>query len=819
MQTQVHRQSNDNANRSAKRQNTADAQGNIGNQAMLHMIDAIQGGEAGEQSSGKAGNAGINLDEAMRRRMDRMYQHQNSPYSGRSLKVSQSVADSIRDGYGIDTKQIDLRESPDVAGMGAKAVTQGNSIRFAPGMFDTETSGGLELLGHELSHVREQATGGLSGYEPGKLHIDSASETAGDISGKSFASGGLSGASPVSVGAMSANAAPIQAKYDEEYLKIYANIKSALMNRHRKKSDYSGVHGGGKLNVPGKKKHGYGWEFDDDKDNDDLKSISALNPDIKKMNQDFGKENLWTKMKYLWDITDIQNQQTHQLTHADRTNYSNRKKARWGKMSLNQKLQDMLLGRKFNDKDEQKNVDPLSEPDPLNPDQVDPVGMEKPEEKKIGGDQKRINELRGEEFVSTYGGNKQSDEDLMENVAKINLSGDSTGAEKKVSWEGAYIPLPMIPESMTDGPKADTNTGSFLQNAMGMGKNALGEMKASGKVLGQALKPGNWGLLAKRAGKGIMKGAGDALEFGRHAARSVAGLPQFLLKEHQLKQYANEQEAQKKDEIARQDARKYHMYNPRMKTDMGVARAKTLNRLQEGETIAPAKGFTTGRMASLRKMQGRELETFSGVARGDVQNQDDNKKKLYLKEWAQYKTRRDNVSKEQFKNRFGSGMSMEGIDELAAPQFLENLPKEEKENFVAGYKSKDPNKRQKHLDWMFGDMSEQVTGFTEDMGNEDFLLNHYGDMRNLISQLGSVDTLMGENKDYKMNSEQMKTFESSKGSVGILEKMLRNLERKYGIDAKGNDLKEGASHNDEDDATLRQQFVESLEGIHGRKKK
>ena len=133
-----------------------------------------------------------------------------SPYSGRPLQISDSLAQKIRDSFGIDAGELSLRESPEVAQMGTRATAQGNAIRFAPGQFRPDTRGGMEMLGHELSHVREQATSSIKANMPGNIHLDSAHESASDRAGQSFASGTMSAASPVSVSGMSAHSAPVQ---------------------------------------------------------------------------------------------------------------------------------------------------------------------------------------------------------------------------------------------------------------------------------------------------------------------------------------------------------------------------------------------------------------------------------------------------------------------------------------------------------------------------------------------------------------------------------------------------------------------------------
>ncbi len=47
-------------------------------------------------------------------------------------------------------------KAPDV---GALAYTQGSDVHFAPGQFSPNSSGGQQLLGHELAHVVQQREG------------------------------------------------------------------------------------------------------------------------------------------------------------------------------------------------------------------------------------------------------------------------------------------------------------------------------------------------------------------------------------------------------------------------------------------------------------------------------------------------------------------------------------------------------------------------------------------------------------------------------------------------------------------------------------
>ena len=65
----------------------------------------------------------------------------------------------MENAFGADFSNLNLYESEKVAESGARAVTQGNTIAFAPGEFNPYSPVSEALLGHELSHVVSQARG------------------------------------------------------------------------------------------------------------------------------------------------------------------------------------------------------------------------------------------------------------------------------------------------------------------------------------------------------------------------------------------------------------------------------------------------------------------------------------------------------------------------------------------------------------------------------------------------------------------------------------------------------------------------------------
>jgi len=64
--------------------------------------------------------------------------------------------------FGADFSDVRIHVGPEAEAVGAKAFTQGTDIHFAPGEYDPRSPLGLELLGHELTHVIQQAQGRVS---------------------------------------------------------------------------------------------------------------------------------------------------------------------------------------------------------------------------------------------------------------------------------------------------------------------------------------------------------------------------------------------------------------------------------------------------------------------------------------------------------------------------------------------------------------------------------------------------------------------------------------------------------------------------------
>lgn len=83
-------------------------------------------------------------------------QRQTENQTGMPDTVKQRMEDSFGTDFSSVRVHPDSSKAPEV---GALAYTQGTDIHFAPGQFKPDSSAGQQLLGHELTHVVQQAEG------------------------------------------------------------------------------------------------------------------------------------------------------------------------------------------------------------------------------------------------------------------------------------------------------------------------------------------------------------------------------------------------------------------------------------------------------------------------------------------------------------------------------------------------------------------------------------------------------------------------------------------------------------------------------------
>jgi Domain of unknown function (DUF4157) len=93
---------------------------------------------------------------------------------------------------GANFSGVRIHEGPQAQALGALACTQGTDIHFAPAHYDPDSRRGQELLGHELTHVMQQAQGRVSAPHQAKgapIHDDTDLEREADDFGARAARG------------------------------------------------------------------------------------------------------------------------------------------------------------------------------------------------------------------------------------------------------------------------------------------------------------------------------------------------------------------------------------------------------------------------------------------------------------------------------------------------------------------------------------------------------------------------------------------------------------------------------------------------------
>ena len=143
-------------------------------------------------------------------------------HSGRRLDLESSLKSRIEQNTGFKMDNVELRESPDAAEMDAKAFAKGNVVHFAPGQFRPDTQEGQHLIEHELTHVAQQARGGVKADVEG-LNVNASEhfESQAD-SGMGFSGGALQ-----SLPTMNAEAAPIQGLFGG-IKRFFKNAKDSI---------------------------------------------------------------------------------------------------------------------------------------------------------------------------------------------------------------------------------------------------------------------------------------------------------------------------------------------------------------------------------------------------------------------------------------------------------------------------------------------------------------------------------------------------------------------------------------------------------------
>ncbi len=95
---------------------------------------------------------------------------------GAGERIDAATSSAVGAAYGADLSNVrvhrDSTAAQAVGGMGARAVTVGRDIAFAPGQYEPGTPLGDALIAHELAHVVQQSSGGPASADAQQLEED-----------------------------------------------------------------------------------------------------------------------------------------------------------------------------------------------------------------------------------------------------------------------------------------------------------------------------------------------------------------------------------------------------------------------------------------------------------------------------------------------------------------------------------------------------------------------------------------------------------------------------------------------------------------------
>lgn len=126
----------------------------VGNQAVQRLI------------AQRSGEGAFELDEETAASINQQ--------RGGGQALDESARERMQAATGVELGDVRVHTSPEADALnqqlGAKAFTTGKDIYFREGAYDPNSSGGQELLTHELTHVVQQGSGALSGG--GRMHVN-----------------------------------------------------------------------------------------------------------------------------------------------------------------------------------------------------------------------------------------------------------------------------------------------------------------------------------------------------------------------------------------------------------------------------------------------------------------------------------------------------------------------------------------------------------------------------------------------------------------------------------------------------------------------
>jgi|GEM_PF-2599982 len=154
---------------------------------------------------------------------------------GSGSLIPESIKGKMEESFGTDFSDVRIHDSSKAQSMGARAMTRGSEIFFAPGQFNPATKEGQSLLGHELSHVVQQREGRVQAPQNNVFPlVDSSSlENEADQAGER-ASRGVAARPSSDTGHVSASASQAGVQMGTDNAPVQASFFSSLASGAKK---------------------------------------------------------------------------------------------------------------------------------------------------------------------------------------------------------------------------------------------------------------------------------------------------------------------------------------------------------------------------------------------------------------------------------------------------------------------------------------------------------------------------------------------------------------------------------------------------------
>lgn len=127
----------------------------LGNRAVQRVLEQRVPVQRAPAQRDGSGQGGFSVDDETEQRI-------NSQRGG-GQPLDGAVRQQMQNAIGYDFSSVHVHNTPEASSLSkalqAKAFTTGSDVFFNEGQYQPDTSGGQELIAHELTHVAQQGTG------------------------------------------------------------------------------------------------------------------------------------------------------------------------------------------------------------------------------------------------------------------------------------------------------------------------------------------------------------------------------------------------------------------------------------------------------------------------------------------------------------------------------------------------------------------------------------------------------------------------------------------------------------------------------------